>query len=707
MAATKGITIDFRGNDTPLRSAINKIRNEAKSLDKELGYIDSLLRKNGNNAKIWEQKQTVLNKQIKDTRSRLDEMRKLQEQLIAKGVDKTSDQYRELEREIVKAETKMKSFRKELDRIGSTKVKALSEGFKQVGKHMAEAGKTLTTKLTAPIVAMGTASVVAFNDVQNALNIVTKKTGATGKELQEMQDIARDLAKTMPTDFASAGTAVGELNTRFGVTGNQLEELSAQYIKFAKVNSTDLNSSIDQTQKALYAFGLTAEDAPHLLDTLTRASQLTGASVDTLTSGLIQNGTAFQEMGLSMDQSVMLMAQMEKSGANSETVMQGLRKALKSAAKDGVPLNQALKDLQNTILNGTDSMDGLSAAYDLFGKSGDQIYGAIKNGTLDFEALGDAVDDTGGTLDRVFNDILTPTEEFQIALNSLKDVGYQLGTSIMQVLQPIIEALTVRLQELSDWWGNLSPKAQDTIVKVGMVVAAIGPLLMIIGTLISTIGTIMGAINSFGVVMTALSGPVGIAIGIIAALVAAGVWLYQNWDMVKEKAGQLKDWVVEKWTALKERTVAVFEAIRYAITHPFETAFNFIKNVVDKIKGLFNNFNITLPHIKLPHFSIDPPGWGLGDLLKGVIPKLGIDWYKNGGIFTNPTVFTGIGVGDVPGGEAVLPLRKLWEEMDRRFAGDGITINVNASPGMDVNELANAVQKRIIELEQRRKYAWL
>jgi hypothetical protein len=64
--------------------------------------------------------------------------------------------------------------------------------------------------------------------------------------------------------------------------------------------------------------------------------------------------------------------------------MQGLRKALKSAAKDGKPLNEALAELQDKIENGSEGMDGLTAAYEVFGKSGDQIYSAIKNGSLDF-----------------------------------------------------------------------------------------------------------------------------------------------------------------------------------------------------------------------------------------------------------------------------------------------------------------------------------
>ena len=225
-------------------------------------------------------------------------LKKAQKQMDAAGVDKSSEEYRNLQREIVETESKLKTFKAQLREVGNVKLKVLSEQFKQIGSKATEVGTSLTKNVTVPIAAVGAASIKAFNEVKDGLNIVAQKTGATGDELKEMQDITRNLAKTIPTDFESAGTAVGELNTRFGVTGQELEKLSEQYIKFAKVNGVDLNASIDETQKALAAFGMSAADAPKLLDTLTKAGQMTGASVDSLTQGLIQNATAFQELGL-------------------------------------------------------------------------------------------------------------------------------------------------------------------------------------------------------------------------------------------------------------------------------------------------------------------------------------------------------------------------------------------------------------------------
>ena len=98
-----------------------------------------------------------------------------------------------------------------------------------------------------------------------------------------------------------------------------------------------------------------------------------------------------------------------------------------------------------------------------------------------------------------------------------------------------------------------------------------------------------------------------------------------------------------------------------AIVSPIESARDKVKAIVDKIKGFFN-FKVSLPKIKLPHFSIKPSGWKIGDLLKGIKPELGIEWYAKGAIFDKPTLFAtphGMkGVGEA-GAEAVAPISTL------------------------------------------------
>lgn len=145
------------------------------------------------------------------------------------------------------------------------------------------------------------------------------------------------------------------------------------------------------------------------------------------------------------------------------------------------------------------------------------------------------------------------------------------------------------------------------------------------------------------------------------------------WNAISETAHSVWDgltgWLSGMWEGIKQTAGSIFEGIKSAITGPIEKAKEIIKGIVDTIKGFFDKFHINLPHIKLPHFGIQPEGWQIGDLLKGSIPSLGIEWYAKGGILNSPTIF-GANGGTLLGGgekgpEAVLPLKVMWDQMGK------------------------------------------
>lgn len=127
------------------------------------------------------------------------------------------------------------------------------------------------------------------------------------------------------------------------------------------------------------------------------------------------------------------------------------------------------------------------------------------------------------------------------------------------------------------------------------------------------------------------------------------------WNTVKSTTSSV-------FNGIKSTASSIWTGIKNAITKPIEEAKTKIKGIVDTIKGFFTGMKLDFPKVKMPHFSISPSGWKIGDLLEGSIPKLGIEWYKDGGIFTKPTIFNtpyGLkGVGEA-GAEAVLPIDKL------------------------------------------------
>ena len=134
-------------------------------------------------------------------------------------------------------------------------------------------------------------------------------------------------------------------------------------------------------------------------------------------------------------------------------------------------------------------------------------------------------------------------------------------------------------------------------------------------------------------------------------------------DIVSKVVNTVKNTVSNVFNSVKEKVSSVWNGIKDAISTPINKAKDTVKGVIDKIKGFFN-FKISWPHIPLPHFSVKPKGWSIGDLLKGKIPSLGIDWYAQGGIFDKPTIFPTAqgfkGVGEA-GAEAVTPIDVLQD----------------------------------------------
>jgi phage-related minor tail protein len=132
-----------------------------------------------------------------------------------------------------------------------------------------------------------------------------------------MNQTVKDLATEIPTDFETAGAAVGEVNTRFGLTGQALDDLSGKFIKFADLNNTDVSTSVDNVSGVLNAFGQDTSDAGDLLDAMNATGQATGIDMDTLASALQTNAVQLKELGLNSQQAAGFMGMVEMSGLDT------------------------------------------------------------------------------------------------------------------------------------------------------------------------------------------------------------------------------------------------------------------------------------------------------------------------------------------------------------------------------------------------------
>lgn len=390
------------------------------------------------------------------------------------------------------------------------------------GSTMSKAGGSLTKGVTLPLAAVGAASVAAWKEVDAGLDTIIQKTGASGEALESMGDILNNITANIPTDFATAGAAIGEVNTRFGVTGQELETLSGQFIKFAALNDQDVSSSVDNVSKVLAAFGMEASDAGTMLDALNTVGQQTGVDVGSLAQLLSANASSFREMGLSAEEAASFMGAADMAGIDATQMVMGLRTAMKSAAKDGTSLDTVIAQFSETMSSNASESDKLAAAYELFGsRAGASIYNAVQNGTLDLANFTSSLGDFEGSVSETFEGTLDPMDQFTTIMNQLKSVGADLVTAMGPALVDVLGTVAGVVGTLADAWGKLSPETQSFIVTMGLLAAAAGPVLSVGGKAVSGIEKISGGISALSGKLSGATSSLG-SFGSSASSAASG-----------------------------------------------------------------------------------------------------------------------------------------------------------------------------------------
>lgn len=183
----KGITIEFRGNATPLQKAIRQVDSELAKTTKELSQVNKALKFNPTSVDLWRQKQNLLKQKISETEDKLDALKQAQKQMDDANVDKNSEAYRRLQRQIIETESQLKTFKSQLRQIGNVNLRALGEKFQAAGKAIEGAGQKMRGLSRAAGVAAGAIGglAVASGKWADNLNTLSKRYSIGTDELQK------------------------------------------------------------------------------------------------------------------------------------------------------------------------------------------------------------------------------------------------------------------------------------------------------------------------------------------------------------------------------------------------------------------------------------------------------------------------------------------------------------------------------------------
>ncbi len=457
------------------------------------------------------------------------------------------------------AGAKLKDSAKQWERAGRQ--------IQNTGKSIEKVGAGMTKAVTLPVVGAGVAAVKTAADFEKGMSGVQAISGATGKQLAELSEKAKEMgAKTKFS--ATEATDAFKYMAMAGWDTTQMMDGIEGVMHLAGATGEDLASTSDIVTDAITAFGLSAKDTNMFVDVLAQTANRSNTDVGMLGESFKYVAPVAGAMKYSVQDVSTALGLMANSGVKASTAGTSLRSwmsrmaaptdAVANAMKAvGISLTDASGKSKDFMTIMKDTRDGFSKLTDaqkaqyastLAGKTGMSGLLAIVNSSdKDFAKLSSDIYDSEGACKKMYD---TAQNNLVGQLTILKSTVESIAISFGKRLTPYVKQGTEWAQKLADKFNALSPAQQDMIIKAALMAAAAGPVILmfgktvtVIGKTVSMVGKVGKAFKTFGSVANMIGSPVGITIGVLLALIAVGVLLYKNWDKVKDTAGTVFGYV--------------------------------------------------------------------------------------------------------------------------------------------------------------------
>ena len=803
-----GITIEINGDTKNLQKSLKGVNGDIKNTQSQLKDVEKLLKLDPTNTELLQQRQQLLVQAVSQTKEKLQQLKEAQAQMDAEGVDKSSEAYMGLQREIIATEQSLQELEKAAAQSDATlaKIGATADKVAAGAEKVADKTKALSTAAAGALAAIAALAIKSATSADD-LNTLAKQTGFSTAELQKMQYAADRIDVPMETIVAASQ----KLTKQMGAGSSAFGELG--------VSITNADGSMRSSTEVFYDTIAALSNIENETERDALAMEIFGKSAAELSGVIDDGGEALREFGQEAEDAGLILDQETLDGLNevNDEIDRLKAKSAASLAKAGASALKALTPVIETVvaagekvLNVVANLNpqqmrlivgvlavvaAISPMAKLVAKTSKAVSGATKVfsvlrtgellpiiGTVAavvavvavlagaFTHLMKTNEGFSKNITKIWSDLSAKFESFSAGLleringlgfnfESMADVMKAAWDGLCNFLAPIFEtafsvvstvlstAMDVILGIIDTWtaiingdWSAAWEACKGIVSSVmngakqilASILPAIKALLSKAWTAIKSItSSVWNAIKS--VISTAINNAKTAATN-AATLIRTALTSAWNtvkstttsvWNAVKSAittpintakaavtaaATLIRTSLSSAWNAIKGTASSVWNAIKSAITSPMESAKQAVSDVIDAIKGFFD-FTFTWPHIPMPHFSVNPPGWKASDLLSGTIPTLGISWYAKAKdqpfMFQNATLF---GAGEA-GDEVLYGRAALMRDIKAAVGSAGstnttISVTVNAAPGMDERTVADLVARRLQQQVERRQAVW-
>lgn len=531
--------------------------------------------------------------------------------------------------------------------VGAAIGTAIGAGVIKGSKYLAELGDTYNTALNdiqaetgataAETEALGESLKNVYKagygedmqDVADGLSTVRKNTKLAGEALEEVTEAGFALRDTFGYELTESSRAAKALMTNFGESGAEAMNLIAAGAQNGLDYSGEMIDSINEYSVQFAKLGFTAEDMFKIFQ----------AGADSGAWNLDKVGDAIKEFSIrSIDGSQTSRDAFEALGYDADEMFQVF-------TKGGDEATGAFHQVINDLMDMDDHVARDAAGVGLFGTMWEDLGTEAMQALADMEAGAYATGDELSTLqalkfddlDSAFTSIKRNLEVGLLPIasdfaNLLVDAAPKIGEGF-EAISPIIigvadvigpvagatidfaidgiaflaenaDILAPAIAGVTTVLGLYKLASMASAVATGGTTAAMTISTVATGAWTTVSGIATVATTALGAAFTFLTSPIGLIILAIGAVVAAGVLLYKNWDVVKEKAAAVGAFLGEKWTAIKETLGGIVDGIKAKFQTGFATLVGIAKGPVNQVIGMINS---VVDKINAAGFTI--PDW--------------------------------------------------------------------------------------------------
>lgn len=603
-------------------------------------------------------------------------------------------------------------------------LKVASRSLKRFGASAKRLGSSITRNVSLPFALAGAASVKMSSDLEGSFGKIENLVGVTGKALDNFKRSVREVSSATGQSQQALSEAMFTISSA-GLRGAQATEVLERAAKASAIGLGETQEVAQALTGVLQAYSkenLTAAEATDTLTAIVREGNLEASSLAPTLGRIVgigaQLGISFEELGANI-------ATFTRLGVPAEEAVVGLRGIMTTFLKPTTEARSALRDLgfsaaelrekigkdglQSTLAFLVKSLEGNDEALaSVFGnvRALSNVLGTAGAQGETYAEVLENISNATGIVDKGFENVTKESGfKFKQTLNELKNTGIELGNTLLPLVLKITKFVSGAVKAFS----GLSNEAKTTGLALIAIVAASGPIITAIGAISTAFGIFASAAAT---AWTALSGPIGIT---IAAIVLAGIAVYQFWDIIRPVLVGAINYVIDLYNEFAV-VRAVVEGLKLTINNTFlffgkvisgisaelmnlaDLLFGILTGDLDRITAAMQNFGDGFVRDMKDYFT-EAAIAGDKALEKITTPRKKIEFVTEEGLQKGIDGF-------------VEPVKKAWESIKGMFSFGGTGgITAGATGGgtdeeeEDLSTYGNLEEKTISMLERMKK-AW-